>query len=78
MSKMRYDANMPSKTYDYADERALQLLLGVTQSIEQRAVGGPFDALGDVAAAFFHMNLPPMCPGRARENRFQYRIFIII
>ena len=24
MSKMRYDANMPSKTYDYADERALR------------------------------------------------------
>ena len=49
---------------DDADQRALQLLLGVAQGVKEGPVGGPFDALGDVAAAFFHMLSASYVSGR--------------
>ena len=62
---------------DHADQRALQFLFGVAQGIEQGAVGGPFDALGDVAAEIFHV-LASYVSGDFPGKSASYRVFIII
>ena len=50
----RYDLVLGA---DYADEGALQLLLGVAQGVEEGAVGGALSALGHIVAS--HGAVPP-------------------